>query len=97
MESEKKHEEKETFEERIEKLKREGEQFENYGWVKTDGFEKSIAFFMTLTENIFKMASKHKSFRMELVYNAETFNTYYFFFVPIESESDCKNLEHAKD
>ena len=54
------------------------------GHVKTDSFERTIAFLMSLTEATWKIAQKHKSFRLELFYNAETLNTNYCFFVPTD-------------
>ena len=34
--------------------------------MKTEGFDKTIAFVMSLTETIFQITQKHKSFRMRL-------------------------------
>ncbi len=70
--------------EKAEKLAREGERLEGRGFVKTEGFDKTIAFVMSLTETIFQITQKHKSFRMELFYDAETLNTNYCFFTPTD-------------
>ena len=61
-------------------LARDGEELLSKGFVKTEGFDKSFVFLMSLTEEIYRIATKHKSFRMELFYDAETLNTNYCFF-----------------
>lgn len=61
-------------------LARDGEELLSKGFVKTEGFDKSVVFLMSLTEEIYRIATKHKSFRMELFYDAETLNTNYCFF-----------------
>jgi len=73
-----------------------GEALAMKGHVKTDSFEKTIAFLNSLTEAIWKTAQKHESFRMELFYNAETLNTNYCLFVPTDksvSQSFQKETE----
>ena len=61
-------------------LAKDGEELLSKGFVKTEGFDKSVVFLMSLTEEIYRIATKHKSFRMELFYDAETLNTNYCFF-----------------
>lgn len=67
-----------------EKLARDGERLVGKGFVKTHGFEGTIAFVMSIMQQMWKIAQEHKGFRMELVYDAETLNTNYFFFAPID-------------
>ena len=64
------------------KMAKEGEELISKGSVMTDGFEKAVVFLMSLTEQIWKITQKSKSFRMELFYDAETLKTNYCFFVP---------------
>lgn len=47
-------------------LAKDGEELLSKGFVKTEGFDKTVAFLMSLTEEIYRIATKHKSFRMEL-------------------------------
>lgn len=65
-----------------ERLAKEGEKLTVKGFVKTDGFEKTVALLMQMTEVIWKITQENKSFRMELFYDAETLNTNYCFFTP---------------
>ena len=65
-----------------EKLVRGNEKLIGRNAVKTEGFEKSIVFLLALTEQIWTLSQEHKSFRMELYYDAETLNTNYCFFAP---------------
>lgn len=68
------------------------------GFVKTEGFEKSVAFLMTLMQQIWEVSQKYKSFRMEMDYDAETLNTYYRFYVPDTiSGSNCSVQEFSTD
>lgn len=77
-----------------EKLKKKGEELAVKGFVKTEGFEKVVVLLMTMTQAIWKLSQKHKSFRMELFYDAETLNTNYCFFTPTDKdESNSKNQE----
>lgn len=78
----------------MEERKNNGEKLAGEGFVKTDGFEKSIAFLMLAANRIWEMAKKHKSFRMELAYNAESMNTEYRFFV---SEDDKRLFDDAQE
>lgn len=55
--------------------------------VKTEGFEKTVIFMSELMRQFYLMAARHKSFRMELFYDAEALNVDYCFFVPKEPES----------
>lgn len=66
------------------KLVRDGENLIGKGSVDTDGFNEAIGFFMSLTEQIWRITQKHQSFRMELYYDAETLKTNYCFFAPID-------------
>lgn len=66
------------------KLARDGEEIIGMSSVRTEGFEKSIAFLMSLMEQIWQITQERKSFRMELFYNAETLKTNYCFFSPID-------------
>lgn len=82
----------------MEDQKNNGEKLEGKGVVKTDGFEKSIAFLMLASNRIWEMVQKHKSFRMELEYNAETLNTEYSFFVSDDdkcSSDDAHEVMHT--
>ncbi len=83
--------------EEAEKLAKEGERLEAQGFVKTYGFEHSMAFLMDFAEAFTKMALRHKRFRMELIYNAKALNTDYIFFVPKESGLDGSLQESPKD
>lgn len=74
--------------EEAEKLVKEGEKLGAQGFVKTCGFEHSMAFLMQFAEAVCKTASEHKRFRMELMYDADALNTDYVFFVPEESMPD---------
>lgn len=66
------------------------------GFVKTEGFEKSVVFFMSLLRQIWEVSQKHKSFRLELDYDAEALNTRYRFYVPdATSGSDCIEKESS--
>lgn len=79
------------------KLARDDEKLIADAFVKTEGFDKSVVFFMSLLEQIWQVANKYKSFRMELYYDAEALNTNYAFFVPIDqSESDGKCPESSR-
>ena len=71
-------------EEDAQKFVNEGEQLAAKCSVKTEGFEKSVVLLMTITEDIWKLAQKNKSFRMELFYDAEALNVNYCFFIPLE-------------
>ena len=66
-------------------LAKDGEELLAKGFVKTEGFDKTVAFLMSLTEEIYRIATKHKSFRMELFYDAETLNTNYCFLPLIQT------------
>lgn len=80
-----------------EQLAREGEHLVSKGFVKTQGFEETIVFVMSLTKEIWNIAQQHKGFRMELFYNAETLNTNYCFFATTgKCELDCIDQEHSK-
>lgn len=82
---------------RIENLIQDGEQLVEKGFVKTYGFEETIAFIMSITQQIWRIAQKHKSFRMELAYDAKTLNTNYFFFAPTDKCAEgCMNQEPSK-
>lgn len=67
------------------------------GFVKTEGFDKSVVCFMSLLKQIWEMAQKHKNFRMELDYDAEALNVEYRFYLPTTSESDCIEQEFSDD
>lgn len=69
------------------KAAKKGEKFAGRGMVKTEGFEKTIAFLMGMAGSIFTYMNKNKSFRMELFYDAESLNTNYCFYTPV---SQCK-------
>ena len=68
-----------------EKLVKKGEKLGAQGFVKTYGFEHSMVFLMQFAKAFCKTVSEHKSFRMELIYDAEALNTDYVFFIPTES------------
>lgn len=70
-------------------MKRAGETLESKGFVKTEGFEKAVVFAISLAEKIYKISSKHKRFRMELFYDAESLNVNYCFFCPSSDEQDA--------
>jgi len=72
---------------------RDGEELVGHGFVKRDGFDKSMVFLRCFADGLVKMASRHQSFRMELVYDAETLNTDYYFFAPSKDGSQCKTSE----
>ena len=99
MVSEKKYEELEKREQRpltlekAEGLAREGERIEGRGFVKTEGFDKTIAFVMSLTQTIWQITQKHKSFRMELFYDAETLNTNYYLFTPVTDKCESNDIQ----
>lgn len=78
----------------MEDQKNNGEKLAGKGFVKTDGFEKLICFLMAASSRIWEMAQKHKSFRMEVEYNAETLNTEYSFFV---SDDDKRLFDDAHE
>ncbi len=61
-----------------------GEALVGKGSVRTEGFDKSVAFLMSLMEQIWQVSQQHKSFRMELFYNAETLKTNYCFYAPTD-------------
>lgn len=85
--------------ENIDRFLKSGEEIATAGFVKTDSFEKAITFLMTLTEAIWRIAQEHKSFRMELFYDAETLNTNYYFFGPTDksgSELSQREREEKK-
>ena len=80
-----------------EQLAHEGEHLVSRGFVKTQGFEETIVFVMSLVQQIRDVAQQHKSFRMELHYNEETLNTNYCFFVPTDKhESGYIHQEHSE-
>lgn len=66
------------------------------GFVKTEGFEKSVVFFMSLMGQIWEASQRHKSFRLELDYDAEALNTRYRFYSGSEME-DGGNEKAASD
>lgn len=68
--------------EEAEKRAEVGEGLVGKGSVRTEGFDKSVAFLMSLMEQIWQVSQQHKSFRMELFYNAETLKTNYCFYAP---------------
>lgn len=68
-------------------LAKSGEELAAKGGIRTEGFEKAVAFFMTLTEQIWELTQEHKSFRMELFYNVETLKTNYCFFIPADNSA----------
>lgn len=76
-----------------ESMKRAGETFESRGFIKTEGFEKAVVFAMSLAEEIYNISSKHKRFRMELFYDAESLNVNYCFFCPSSDEQDAGTQE----
>lgn len=57
-------------------------------FVKTEGFEKSIAFEMSLANLLWETMSKKKNFRMVLEYDAEELN------VNIDFEENIKSQLH---
>ena len=66
------------------------------GFVKTEGFEKSVVFFMSLMSQIWEASQRHKSFRLELDYDAEALNTKYYFYAPDTIDgSDCTGEESS--
>lgn len=82
------------------RLARNGEKLVGKGSVRTEGFEKSVVFLMSLMERIWQAAQENKSFRMELFYNAETLKTDYCFFAPIDksvSDGICSEFLNNPD
>lgn len=78
-------------------LVKDNEKFVAKAFVKTEGFDESVVFFMSLLQQIWQISSKYKRFRMELFYDAESLNTNYVFFAPTDqSESDGKCPEFSK-
>ena len=73
--------------EEAKKLARAGEKLESKGFVKTEGFEKAVVLLMSMTQAIWNLTQKNKSFRMELFYDAQTINTNYCFFTPIDTNA----------
>lgn len=69
------------------KLVRDDEVLMGTGDVRTEGFEKTVAFLMTLMEQIWQVTQKNKSFRMELFFDAETLKTNYCFFAPTDKSA----------
>ncbi|MDE6052490.1 MAG: hypothetical protein K2G55_01730 [Lachnospiraceae bacterium] len=79
-------------EEDAEKLAKDGEKLIGKGSTRTECFDKAVVFFMSLMEQIWQIAQKSKSFRMELFYDAEILKTNYCFFVPTDrsvSDDTC--------
>ena len=84
-------------EEDAEMLRRDGEKLVQKGLVKTEGFDKSVVFCSTWMQQILKMMEQHKTFRMELLYDAEALNVNYCFFAPMNtSESDNNHREYQE-
>ncbi len=67
--------------EEAKKLARAGEKLES------KGFEKAVVLLMSMTQAIWNLTQKNKSFRMELFYDAQTLNTNYCFFTPIDTNA----------
>lgn len=65
-----------------EKLAKDGERATLKGFVKTEGFDKTVVFMASIMQQIWEVSQRSKSFRMELFYDAEALNTYYVFFHP---------------
>ena len=55
-----------------------------------------MVFLMQFAKAFCKTVSEHKSFRMDLIYDAEALNTDYVFFIHTESESDGSTLGSPK-
>ena len=70
------------------KMARAGEKLECKGSVKTEGFDQTIVFMMTLMQILCNSACKYKKFRMELNYDAESLNVNYCIYTP---NSECKS------
>ena len=70
-------------EEEAKKAAKKGEEFAGRGMVKTEGFEKTIAFLIGMAGSIYTYMNNNKSFRMELFYDAESLNTNYCFYTPV--------------
>lgn len=79
-----------------ERLAMGGEKLVGKGSVRTEGFEKSVVFLMSMMERIWQVAQENKSFRMELFYNAETLKTDYCFFAPIDKPAS-DDIERKSD
>ncbi len=63
------------------------------GHFRTDLFEKTVTFLMTILQAMFRIMNEHKSFRLEIKYDAEALNLHYEFFVPTDKcVSDDTNL-----
>lgn len=78
-----------------EKFAKKGETVVGKGMVKTEGFDKTVAFMMSLMGQLYEVAQTHERFRMELFYDAEALNTNYCFFAPIDKgESDGRKQEY---
>jgi hypothetical protein len=56
------------------------------GFVKTAGFESAMQFISSLTTEMCGIMRTHKSFHMELDYDAEALDTKYFFYAPSDPQ-----------
>lgn len=65
------------------------------GFIKTEGFEKTVAAF-SLAEKLFKIMEEKKSFRLEVIYDAKALNTSYCIFVP-KDEDKGRNAQGSQD
>ena len=78
-----------------EKFSGEGETLHAEGFIKTEGFEKTVAAF-SLAEKMFRIMEEKKSFRLEVVYDAKALNTSYCIFVPKDEDKE-KNAQGSQD
>ena len=72
-----------------------GETLHAEGFIKTEGFEKTVAAF-SLAEKMFRIMEEKKSFRLELVYDAKALNTNYCIFVSTD-EDKGENAQGSQD
>lgn len=79
----------------VKKFLRGGEKLYGKGFIKTEGFEKTVAGF-SLAEKLFRIMEEKKSFRLELVYDAKALNTNYCIFVSTD-EDKGKNAQGSQD
>lgn len=69
---------------------------ENFNRVNTDGFEKAIVTFKKWFEMTLEAMQKHKSFRIEITYNAEASKSDFCIYTPIEDGTGGNRQEHSE-
>ncbi len=80
------------------RLTKESETLRLIARIETESFEKTIVNLMEIAHQMWEISNEHRSFRMELFYNAETSRVNYYFFVPSDkSGSDCSRQESVEN